>query len=62
MPLSSVTVEYQTVGERPTTRAVTGVVPSGTIPPLVSSLRAASSFPSAAWVCWRASWSRRLAT
>ena len=57
-----VTVEYQTVGERPTTRAVTGVVPSGTMPPLVSSSRADSSFTSPCWVCCRATWSRSVAT
>ena len=54
-PLSIVTVEYQTVGDRPTTRAVTGSVPSGTMPPLVSSLSAESSLASCCWVCWRAS-------
>ena len=50
-PLSIVTVEYQTVGERPITLAVTGSLPSGTIPPLVSSLSAVSSFASCCWVC-----------
>ena len=41
-PLSIVTVEYQTVGERPITRAVTGSRPSG-IPPWRSSLTSARS-------------------
>ncbi len=49
-PWSIVTVEYQTVGERPITLAVTGSVPSGTIPPLVSSLSAESSLASWCWV------------
>ena len=54
-PLSIVTVEYQTVGERPITRAVTGSVPSGTMPPLVSSFSAESSLASCCCVCARAS-------
>jgi hypothetical protein len=54
-PWSIVTVEYQTVGERPITLAVTGSVPSGTIPPLVSSFSAVSSFAPCCWVCSLAS-------
>ncbi len=37
VPLSIVTVEYQTVGERPITRAVTASCPGGISPPPVSS-------------------------
>ena len=43
LPLSIVTVEYQTVGERPMTRAVTGSKPGGISPPPVSSASFASS-------------------
>ena len=44
-PLSIVTVEYQTVGERPITRAVTGSKPPSAAEPVeLEQLREAAAF------------------